>query len=126
GEQAQQGLVDRLHHGSFGRSAMGGERRLYVLDRYRCLGVEQDSRLGMGYYRLRLVGRYRPCRDTHICSIVVVPAELAKLDQPVSRGDDNLCGNLRGYLCCGAHGTTLVSVLDFPLAQSVRIVVGEL
>ena len=39
---------------------------------YRCMGIEQDCRLGLGYHKLRLVGWYRSrIRSTYLCVLLL-------------------------------------------------------
>jgi hypothetical protein len=39
-------------------------------------GLEQNSRLGMGYHQLRMVGRYRSRRYADLCHPSPVPSEV--------------------------------------------------
>ena len=51
--------------------------------------------LGLGHHQLRLVDRYRSRRDPHQRRSVPLPPEVADVDQPVRRGDDDLRRHLR-------------------------------
>ena len=59
--------------------------RLCILDlvgRLGRLGLEQNSWLGMGYYQLRMVGRYRSRRYTDLSNSAAVPSEMADGSKP--------------------------------------------
>jgi Fe-S-cluster-containing dehydrogenase component len=72
--------------------------RLPDLDRRRRLGFEPPGRLGVGHHELRVLDRHRPRRDADLGDPVPHPPEVAHLDQPRGRGDDDLRGHLRRHL----------------------------
>ena len=69
--------------------------RLPDLHRRRRLGIESSGRLGLGHHQLRLLDRYRSRRHAHLRHPVPVPPEVAHVDQPLGRSDDDLRGHLR-------------------------------
>ncbi len=60
-------------------------------------GIQQPGRLGLADRQLRVLGRYRPRRHADFGDSVPVPPEVADLDQPLRRGDDDLRGDVRGH-----------------------------
>jgi hypothetical protein len=87
-------MVDRIYRFSLGRNFMAICCKLHLLEWYRVLGIKQDSRMGLGYHRLRMVGRYWSRWYTDLRGTIVIPTELEELDQQICRGDDDLCRNL--------------------------------
>ena len=99
----------RAHAASAGGSAprplarrmlglLGIGDRLAVLGRHRRLGPEQPGRLGLRHHQLRLLGRHRPRRHADLGDPLPVPPEVAHLDQPLRRGDDDLRRHVRADL----------------------------
>ncbi len=66
-------------------------------------GNNQPGRLGLGHHQLRLLDRHRPRRHADLGHSVPVPAEVAHLDQPLRRGDDDLRRDLRRHLPAVPH-----------------------
>src|SRR5690606_40165772 len=62
---------------------------LYHHNRYWYLGIKQNSRLGLGYYQFRLVGRYRARWYTNLSRIIIIPSEMENGDQPFCRSNDD-------------------------------------
>jgi molybdopterin-containing oxidoreductase family iron-sulfur binding subunit len=92
---------------------------LYRMDRmarYRYLGSEQNYRLGLGYYQLRMVDRYRSRRYADISDLTTLQTEVAYWCKQSSRGHDYICRDVCGTLSADTHGTDLVSHLHIPLS----------
>ena len=69
----------------------GGLLRLGVLAvrrRHRHLGQQHHRRLGLSHRQLRLVDRHRQCRHADLVAAAAHAPALARLDQPLRRGDD--------------------------------------
>ena len=81
------------------------------------LGHQPAGRLGVRHHQLRLVDRYRPCRNPDLGDPATAAAAVAYLDQPVRRGDDPVCRLLRRTLPTDPYRTSLVRLLDVPLPQ---------
>ena len=62
--------------------------RLAVHRGHRHLGRQLHRRLGLRHRQLRLVDRHRQCRHADLLDAAADPAALARLDQPLRRGDD--------------------------------------
>ena len=114
------GVDNRLHCGccSFGNIFL-----LCILDcleRYRFLELESDCWLGLGYYQLRLVGRYWSRRNFDFGNFALIPSKMADRGKPCSRSDDdfrcNLCGSVSDY----SHGTCLDGDFHFSLSKYTR------
>ena len=75
-----------------------GRHHLAVPEGRRHLGRHDSGRLGLRDHQLRLVDRYRPRRYADLGNSAAVQADVAQLDQPVRRSDDDLRRGLRGYV----------------------------
>src|SRR5262245_57258583 len=60
------------------------------------MGKSDSSRLGLGHHQLRFLDRYRTRRHTHLSDLVFASSKVAYVDQSFRRGDDVVCGNVRG------------------------------
>src|SRR5262249_1354253 len=49
--------------------------------------------------QLRFLDRYRTRRHTHLSDLVFASSKVAYVDQSFRRGDDAVCGNVRGNFC---------------------------
>ena len=82
-------LVDRLR-----RRAAADARRHAVciawlfIEGIGIWGVNTHGGLGLRHRQLRLVDRHRQCRHADLGAAAADPAALARLDQPLRRGDD--------------------------------------
>src|SRR5690554_3145140 len=117
-------MVDSFHD-CFNRFPLGsGLYGLYHHNRYWYLGIKQNSRLGMGYYQFRLVGRYRARRYPYFSRIIIIPSEMENGNQPFCRSYDHfLCSSGR-FVPYYSHGTSLACILGSANAQPVRIALG--
>lgn len=95
-------------------------------DRNRNLGSEQHRRVGVRHYKLRVLDRYRPCRDAHLGRTFPVPPEVAHLGQPRRRSNDHLRSHLRRYLPVDPYGTPLARLLDDAIPQHARFTLDQL
>src|SRR5450432_2940689 len=86
---------------------------------------EPDDRLGLGYHQFRVVGRYRSCGYADLRDPAPVPPGMAYGGEPCGRGDDHLCGNVRGSVPDLAYGSGLDGFFRDALPQYARPVVGE-
>jgi hypothetical protein len=59
-----------------------------------CLGKQYSRRLGLGYYKFRILDRYRSRRHIDLCDSLSLPAEMANGYQPVSGSDDVVRGDV--------------------------------
>src|SRR5690554_1894315 len=90
------------------------------------LGIEQNRWLGLGYHKLRLVGRYWSRGNSYFCCAFTLPSKMENGDQPFCRSDDH-------FLCCSgrfipvnSYGASLVGLLGSANSKPIRIFVGEL
>src|SRR5262245_34670800 len=67
--------------------------------------------MGVGYYELRVLDRYRPRWYADFGDSLPVPSEVAHLDQPLRRSDDLVRRAVRGYLPTVPHRASLARVL---------------
>src|SRR6218665_831705 len=82
--------------------------------------------MGLGYYQLRLVGRYRSRRNAYLSCIVVIPSKMENGDQPFCGGDDYLLCNPGRFVPYYPHGPSLVSLLGSADPESVWFALGKL
>jgi hypothetical protein len=61
------------------RPDVGSDADLPGFDRNRRVGQQSSDRMGVGYYELRVLDRYRARGDTDLGDSVPVPAEVADL-----------------------------------------------
>ena len=81
---------------------------------YRPMEPEQNNWLGMGYYQLRMVGRYWSRRYTDLCYLIIIPPGLENRCEPCGRSDDHLCGNVCGPVSDLAHGSCMDAFFTIP------------
>src|SRR5262245_15761667 len=60
------------------------------------MGKSGSGRLGLGHHQLRFLDRYRTRWHTHFSDLVFASSKVAYVDQSFRRGDDAVCGNVRG------------------------------
>ncbi len=72
-------------------AVMAVDDRLAAQPGRRHLGLQHHRRLGLSAGELRLVDRHRQCRHADLLDAAVDAAKLARLDQPLRRGDDAVC-----------------------------------
>ena len=83
--------------------------------RHRDLGSQPHRRLGLRHHELRVLGRHRPRGDADLGDPVPDATEVAHVDEPRGRSDDDLRGDLRRTLSGHPHGASLAGALDvFP------------
>src|ERR1051325_5316632 len=82
--------------------------------------------MGVGYYKFRLVDRYRSRRNTYFSGAFTFPSALENGNQPLCRSNDNFRGSVRGNFPGVSHGTCVDGLLGNAHSESVRFVVGEL
>jgi hypothetical protein len=70
----------------------------------RHLGRHDSRRVGIRDHQLRVVDRYRPRGHADLGDPAAVQADVAQLDQPLRRGDDDLRGGLRGHVPADPRG----------------------
>ena len=65
-------------------------------------------------------------RDADLGGAALVPAEVAHLDQPLGRGDDDLRRHLRRPLSRDPHGAAVARLLGLPVPELPRSAVDQL
>ena len=85
---------------------------------HRHLGRQHPRRLGLRHRQLRLVDRHRPRRHADLGDPAAVPAEVAHVDQPLRRGDDDLRRHVRGDVPGLPHRPSVAGgVLAVPVSE---------
>ena len=71
--------------------------------------VESESNrwLGLGYYQLCLVDRYRSCRNTYFCNSFIIQAGMENRCKQGCRSDDDFCSYVRRPVSYISHGTCM-------------------
>src|SRR6185369_6344426 len=96
---------------SFDRTSAGRDAHLPGEHRYRRVGQQPAGWLGLGYYELRFLDRYRPRGHADFGHSVSVPAEVADIDQPFRRGHDAVRRDVRRYLPVVSYRPSVARVL---------------
>ena len=73
--------------------------------------ITHPGGLGLRHHQLRLVDRYRPRRHADLGHSAAVQADLAQLDQPLRRGDDDLRRGLRRHVPADPRGPSVAGIL---------------
>ncbi len=116
GEDAHR-LVQRHH--------VRGQRRIAGADRgdlagaegRRHLGRHHAGRMGLRHHQLRLVDRYRPRRHADLGDSSALQADVAQLDQPLRRSDDDLRRGLRGHVPADPRWPSVAGLLALPVPE---------
>ena len=116
----------RFHRGSFGSRFVFFQCPLDSVEWYRFVELKPYSRLGLGYYQLRVVGRYRSRRYVDFSNPFVVSSKMADRCEPCSRSDDDFCGYLCGSVPDYSHGTCLDGTVHLSLSKHTWSVVAKL
>ena len=95
-------------------------------DRHRDLGPESDGRLGLRHHELRLLGRDRSRGHAHLGRPLALSPEVAHVDQPLRRGDDDLRGDLRWTVSGDPHGAAVARLLGLPVSELPRARCGSI
>src|SRR5690606_7282283 len=82
--------------------------------------------MGLGYYQLCLVGRYRSRRNVDLSCTFVIPSEMENGSKPFCRSDDHIFGCSSGVISNYSHGSSLVGLFGSPNSKPVRFIMGEL
>ena len=91
--------------------------RLDCLGRYWYMGSKQNSYVGLGYYQLRILGRYWSRGNVDFCHPAFVPSKVENVDQQECGSDDDFCGTLCGSISTVPHGTCMVGLLGVTIAK---------
>ena len=111
------GLVLRPDGGGRRCDAGGGRADLAVPEGRRHLGRYDSRRLGLRHHQLRVVDRYRPRRHADLGDSAAVQADVAQLDQPLRRGDDDLRRGLRRHVPADPRGPSVGELLAVPVSE---------
>ncbi len=110
-----------LAGGTGGRNGTAGAPRrdgdLPVAARRRHLGHRNSGGVGLRHHQLCVVDRYWPRGHADFGHSFAVQADVAQFDQPFRRGDDAVCGGLRGNVSTAAHGPSVAGLLDVPVPE---------
>src|SRR4051812_514152 len=87
---------------------------------------EQNSWLGLGHHKLRVVGGYWSRRNTDLRDPFAFPSGMENRREPCSRSDDNFCGDVRRSVSDLAHGPRMDGIFRSSLSQHERSALGEL
>ena len=95
----------------------GDRLHLAVPEGRRHLGRHDSGRVGLRDHQLRVVDRYRPRGHADLGDSAAVQADVAQLDQPVCRGDDDLRGGLRRHVPADPRRASVAGVLAVPVSE---------
>ncbi len=115
--------------GFLGASGLLGRRRPRRSDpvdsRSGYLRNQPSLWMGLRYYELRVLDRYRPRWYADLGDSVFAPAKMENGDQPFGGSDDDFRGDDGGYLPALAHRTSVGGLLAGAAAER-QVIVGEL
>src|SRR5690606_951630 len=117
-------MVDCLFNRPCCLSLGSGLYYLYHFYRYWSMGFKQNCWMGLGYYQLRLVGRYRSRRYTDLSCTFIIPSKMENGSKPFCGSYDDFLGCTSWIVSTYTHGTSMVSILGTPNTKPIRFIVG--
>ncbi len=83
----------------------------------RTMEPEPYDRMGLGYYQLRLVDRYRSCRYTYLCHSFTIQAGMENGRKPGCRSYDDIRSYVRRPVPYLSYGSCLGRFLCISLSK---------